>query len=470
MKRIAIIGGGISGLSAAFALDKVRRRGSELEYVIFECSARFGGVIRTERVGGCLLEAGPDSFLTEKPWAADLCRELGLGDQLIASNDAERKTCMLVKRRLVPIPDGLILMVPTRLVPTFFSPLFSWRTKLRILHEWFLRPQRNPSDVSAATFVERHYGRDMVERIADPLLSAVYGGSADELSAQSVLPRFVALEASHGSLGKAMIAMRPRPHTPQAALFTSLKAGMQQIVDALVAKIPAVACRLNTKVEAVKPESGRWLVVSDGRTEEFDAAIIATPAYAAATCLENGHRDLANDLSAIHYSSSVTVSLAFDQKVRDALPGGFGFLVPRTEKHRMLAATFVHNKFRDRAPEDRALIRCFLGGTHDGATLQCSDEEIQSIVRAELRNILGIDAVPSFVCIHKWGASMAQYNVGHGARIARVNGIISRTPGLALAGNAYRGIGVPDCVRSGSEAARKVLTDLAVAPLTQSAS
>jgi oxygen-dependent protoporphyrinogen oxidase len=469
MKRIAIIGGGISGLSAAFVLEKVRRCGAEIEYVIFESSARFGGVIRTEGVGGCLLEAGPDSILTEKPWAADLCRELGLGDQLIGSNDAARKTCILVKRRLVPIPDGLLLMVPTRLVPTFFSPLFSWRTKLRIVGEWFSRPQGNDSDVSAAAFVERHYGRDMVERMADPLLSAVYGGSADELSAESVLPRLVRMEASHGSLGKAMIAMRP-PHTPRAALFTSLKAGMQQMVDALVARIPAVARRLNAMVQVVTPESSRWLVVSEGRTEEFDAAIIATPAYAAATCLQNGHRELANDLSAIRYSSSVTVSLAFDQKVRDALPGGFGFLVPRSEKHRILAATFVHNKFPHRAPEDRALIRCFLGGTHDPAPLQWSDEEIQSVVGAELRSILGIDAVPSLVRIHKSEASMAQYNVGHGSRIARINEILSRTPRLALAGNAYHGIGVPDCVRSGSEAAKKVLTDLAIAPLAHSAS
>jgi|SRR5579864_706217 len=468
MKRIAIIGGGISGLSAAFALEKERVRGTEIEYVIFESGTRFGGVIQTERLDGCLLEAGPDSFLTEKPWAADLCRELGLGDQLIGSNDAQRKTGMLVNGRLVPIPDGLMFMVPTRLAPTFFSPLFSWHTKLRIVREWFFRPQPNDADSSAAAFVERHYGREMVERIADPLLSGVYGGSADELSVQSVLPRFIAMEASYGSLGKAMVAARKHHLSRGAALFTSLKNGMQQMVDAQVARIPAIAHRLNAKVDAVKPESGKWLVISNGRTEEFDAAILSAPAFAAAACLQTANKELARELGAISYSSSVTVSLGFDQKVRAALPAGFGFLLPRTEKRRTLAVTFVHNKFRHRAPEDRALIRCFLGGTRDAAILANSDDEIQSIVRGELQSILGIEAEPLFIRIHRWSDSMAQYSVGHSSRIARAKEILSQTPGLALAGNAYGGIGVPDCVRSGSEAASKVLKELAVAPRAQS--
>ena len=468
MKRIAIIGGGISGLSAAFALEEERVRGAEIEYVIFESGTRFGGVIHTERVDGCLLEAGPDSFLTEKPWAADLCRELGLGDQLIGSNDAQRKTCMLVEGRLVPIPDGVMFMVPTQLAPAFFSPLFSWHTKLRIVREWFFRPQQNDADTSAAAFVEHHYGREMVERVADPLLSGVYGGSADELSVQSVLPRFVAMEASYGSLGKAMVAARKHHVSRRAALFTSLKNGMQQMVDALVARIPATARRLNAKVDSVKPESRRWLVVSNSRTEEFDAAIVSTPAFAAAACLQTTNKELASELGAISYSSSVTVSLGFDQKVRAALPAGFGFLVPRTENRRILAVTFVHNKFPHRAPEDRALIRCFLGGTRDPAILENANDEIQSIVRGELRSILAIEAEPLFSRIHKWNSAMAQYNVGHSARVARAKEILSRTPGLALAGNAYGGIGVPDCIRSGSEAASKILKDLAGTSLAQS--
>src|SRR5260370_25662187 len=235
MKRIVIIGGGIAGLSAAFALEQQRSRGARLEYALFESSQRSGGVIHTEQIDGCVVEAGPDSFLTEKPWAADLCHELGLADQLIGSRDAERRTYILVKGRLVPLPDGLMFMVPTKLLPVFASPLFSWRTTLRIVREWICRPGRTSSESTVAEFVERHYGREMVDRVADPLLTGVYGGSADELGVESVLPRVFEMEAKHGSLGRAMGAMRRGPADQMSTrpLFTSLQNGMQQMVDAL---------------------------------------------------------------------------------------------------------------------------------------------------------------------------------------------------------------------------------------------
>jgi oxygen-dependent protoporphyrinogen oxidase len=472
MKRIAIIGGGVSGLSAAFTLEREKKRGAPLEYVVFESSPRFGGVIHTENIDGCVVEAGPDSFLTEKPWAADLCRELGLGDQLIGSNDAERKTYILVKGRLVPLPDGLMFMVPTRLAAAFFSPLFSWGTKARIIREWFYRPIGGTSESTAAEFVERHYGREMVERVADPLLAGVYGGSADELSVKSVLPRFLEMEAKHGSLGRAMVAAKGKlaglrsggqPRAAVPTLFTSLRDGMQAMVEALLARIPEDVRRLNARAEAVIPESGKWLVVSAGRcTEEFDAVILATPAYAAAELLASASTELAAGLNAIPYSSSVTAILSCDQKVRAALPPGFGFLVPRVENRRILAATFVHNKFPHRAPADRALIRCFLGGTRDEEILQCSEEEIMAIVRRELHEILGISGEPLLVRIYKWKQAMAQYGLGHSARIERVKGLLNEMPGLALAGNAYGGVGVPDCVRSGAEAAASVLSYLAI--------
>ena len=472
MKRIAIVGGGISGLAAAFTLEKQKKLGAAVEYVLFESSPRFGGVIRTESVESCVVEAGPDSFLTEKPWAADLCRDLGLGDQLIRSNDADRKTYVLVKNLLVPLPDGLQFMVPTRLASAFFSPLFSWQTKARIVREWFYRPGSPSGESTVAEFVQRHYGPEMVERVADPLLAGVYGGSADELSVQSVLPRFLEMEAKHGSLGRAMVAARKQrgagPQLPAAgqpgttatqspSLFTSLEGGMQTMVDALVARIPAAERRLNAGVEAVKQESGKWLVVSRGRTEEFDAVILATPAYVAAELLANTGAKLSGELNAIRYSSSVTVILSYDQSVRAALPAGFGFLVPRLEKWRLLAATFVHNKFPGRAPEDRALIRCFLGGTRDEEILKRTDDEILTIVKQELREILGISAEPLLVRVFKWKQAMAQYGIGHGARVERIRGLVASTPGLELTGNAYSGIGVPDCVREGSEAAARIL-------------
>jgi len=472
MKRIAIVGGGISGLAAAFELEKERNRGAPLEYVLFESSARFGGVIHTESIDGCVVDAGPDSFLTEKPWAADLCRELGLGDQLIGSTDAERKTYILLKGRLVSLPDGLQFMVPTRLAAAFFSPLFSWRTKARIVREWFYRAGSAASESTVAEFVERHYGREMVERVADPLLAGVYGGSADELSVKSVLPRFLEMEVKHGSLGRAMVAASRNRRNPTAGadlrsagqpraavptLFTSLRNGMQQMVDALTGRIPERARRLNACIEAVRAESGKWLGVGAGRTEEFDAVILATPAHAAAELLGSASAELAAELNAIRYSSSVTAVLSYDQSVRAGLPAGFGFLIPRAENRRVLAATFVHNKFPHRAPCDRALMRCFLGGTRDEEILQRSDDEIAALVRQELQQILGITAEPLLVRIFKWKQAMAQYEIGHSARIERIKRLVERMPGMGLAGNAYGGIGLPDCVRTGSEAAAIIL-------------
>jgi oxygen-dependent protoporphyrinogen oxidase len=482
MKRVAIIGGGISGLSAAFALEREESRGAQLEYVLFESSARFGGVIQTECVDGCVIEAGPDSFLTEKPWAAKLCREIGLGDQLIGSNDAERKTYILLKGQLVPLPDGLQFMVPTQLASAFFSPLFSLGTKARIIREWFYRAGGSVSESTVAEFVERHYGREMVERVADPLLAGVYGGSADELSVKSVLPRFLEMEAKHGSLGRAIVAARKQrgaagaelgsagqPRAAVPTLFTSLTSGMQQMVDALVARIPEAGRRLNVRVEAVRAESGKWLVVSAGRTEEFDAVILATPAYAAAELLASASAELAGEVNAIRYSSSVTVILSYDKSVRAALPAGFGFLVPRAENQRVLATTFVHTKFPDRAPDDRALVRCFLGGTRDEEILQASNDGILALVRRELQEILGIAAEPLLVRVFRWKQAMAQYGIGHSARVERIRKLLAGMPGLALAGNAYGGIGVPDCVRSGLEAASKILEEMAIAsPVNQS--
>jgi protoporphyrinogen/coproporphyrinogen III oxidase len=476
MKRIAIIGGGVSGLSAAYALEKQKKKGVELNYVLYEAGARFGGVICTERVGDFVVEAGPDSFLTEKPWATDLCRELGLGDQLIGSNDADRRTYVLLNGRLVPLPDGLMFMVPTDIPATFLSPLFSWRTKLRLLREWFYRPTPDLPESTAAEFVQRHYGREMVERIADPLLAGVYGGGADELSATSVLARFTEIEAKQGSLGRAMLAARklqglskeqgsagqPRAAVPTRSIFTSLKNGMQAMSDALAAHIPESERRLGTQVGAVNPEFGKWLVTSSGRTEEFEGVIIAAPAFVAAKLLQHPIPQISAELEQIRYSSSVTVALAYDDMIRASLPAGFGLLVPRTAGKRILACTFVHNKFPHRAPKDRALIRCFLGGSRDEEILQLSDTEITSIVRHELEEILGIIAEPDFVKIFKWPRAMAQYTVGHKTRVERIRQIVSSAPGLALAGNAYGGIGVPDCVRSGSEAATKLLADLAI--------
>jgi protoporphyrinogen/coproporphyrinogen III oxidase len=462
MKRIGIIGGGISGLAAAYTLEQKRRAGAELEYAVFEGSPRFGGVLVTDRVDGCLIEAGPDSFLTEKPWASDLCRQLGLGDQLIGSNDTDRKTYILTHGHLVEMPDGLMFMVPTKIVPSVLSPLFSTETKIHMAREWFHTPHKANGDESVAAFVERHYGPEMVDRLADPLLSGVYGGEASQLSVRAVLPRFAEMEAKYGSLGRAMLAARKQmaqaAKGPARPLFSSLKNGMQQMIDALLAQLPPDSLRANVAVQAVQPQDDGWTVSAGLDSDQFDAVILAVPSGQAARILQLTSQPLAAELAAITYSSSVTLTLGYDKKVRDALPPGFGFLVPRSEGTRMLAATFVHNKFPHRAPPDRAIIRCFMGGSRDEAVLDLSGEEIVSIARTELRKILGLAAEPLFARVYKWRGAMAQYAVGHLERLQRIEALRQKLPGLALAGNGYSGIGVPDCVRSGTEAANQLLT------------
>ena len=473
MKRIAIVGGGISGLAAAFALEEQRRNGAVLEYALYESSPHLGGVLRTEHIDGCVIEAGADSFLTEKPWAADLCRAVGLGDQLIGSKDAERKTYILLGGRLLALPDGLMFMVPTKILPTMLSPLFSWKTQLHMVRELFYRPRAAQEDESVASLIERHYGAEMVDRLADPLLSGIYGGEAAALSVRAVLPGFAEMERTHGSLGRAMLAaqkMSSAPGRPGSPLFTSLKNGMQQLVEAVVSRLSPSALLTNTPVRAVRSEGGSWAVSARARSERFDAVILAVPTYAAAEMLRSASpgissefatgpaAQLATELTLVQYTSSITVGLGYDREALQALPSGFGFLVPRSEGKHMLAATFVHQKFPHRAAPDRALLRCFIGGIRAEAAWPLSDDQIVGVVCSELQQILGLRSEPLFARVYRWKAAMAQYGVGHLERMEHIARLRHQLPGLAFAGNGYRGIGVPDCIRSGREAAAHVVT------------
>src|SRR6516225_7813635 len=263
MKRVAIVGGGISGLSAAFHLQKARAAGAEFSYTLFESSKRLGGSMHSIRVADCLVEAGPDSFLTEKPWALMLCKELGIDDQLIGSNDAQRKTYIVVNHRLIAMPDGLMFMVPTKLVPTALTSLFSWGTKLHMVRELMHPPRPMQNDETVGELVERHFGAEVVDRLADPLLSGVYGGDANKLSARAVLPRFVEMEEKYGSLSKAMLAVHNKMagvarNQPARPLFSSLRDGMQQMVDAITVRLDASAIRLRTRVRGIYPKNGGW--------------------------------------------------------------------------------------------------------------------------------------------------------------------------------------------------------------------
>jgi oxygen-dependent protoporphyrinogen oxidase len=304
----------------------------------------------------------------------------------------------------------------------------------------------------------------MVDLLADPLLSGMYGGEASQLSVRAVLARFADMEAAHGSLGRGMLAARKKTESaakgPPRPLFTSLKDGMQQMVDALVARLDPAALHTSSAVQSVFPQHEGWTVSAGYESDQFDAVIVAAPARVASALLAAADASLARELAEINYTSSVTVTLGYDERVRRSLPPGFGFLVPRSAGHRMLAATFVHNKFPHRAPANRALVRCFLGGARDEEILSSTEEQILAIVRDELRQIIAVNAEPLFARVFKWKAAMAQYSVGHLERVARIQALCESHPGLALAGNGFSGIGVPDCVHSGTDAATKVLSQM----------
>lgn len=487
--RTAIIGGGIAGLAAAFELERTRAAGVEIEYTLFEARERLGGVLASEVVNGAVIELGPDSFLTEKPAAAELCRELGLAEQLTPSNDAERKTFVVVRNRLVPLPDGLMFLIPTKLIPTATTRLFSLGTKIRMGLELLHPPRPGQSDESVAALVERHFGLEAVDRLADPLLSGIYGGDATQLSARTVLPKLVEMEALYGSLTRGMLAahrqMRARvaaaqkqgATSPQAppgvtrdarrsprGTFTTLRGGMQQLVEAVEAQLEPSWLRRSTPVEAIEKTESEWVVTAGGARRTYDAVILASPAWAAGALLRGVDQSLSEELSGIPYSSSITVNLIYDETELGELPEGFGFLVPASEGRAMLACTFVHRKFLGRTPTGKVVLRAFLGGMKNESLMAETDEALVAAVRRELTQILGErifprDARPEHTQVARWKRAMAQYAVGHQERMQRIKARVAELPGLRLAGNAYDGIGISDCIRLGRQAARELAAE-----------
>jgi len=461
--RTAVIGGGIAGLAAAYELECARAADPLVRYTLFEARERLGGALASEVVQGTLLERGPDSFLTEKPAAATLCRELGLGADLIPSNDAQRKTYILVGNELIPLPDGLMFLVPTKLVPTALSPLFSFPTKARMALELLIPPRRKrTADESVASLVIRHFGPEAVDRLADPLLSRIYGGDASQLSAKTVLPRLVEMEREYGSLTRGMLAANGQSPPAERPIFTTLKGGMQQMVEAIRARLDWAAVRLSTPVNALERVANGWMVHSLGTAEFYDSVIVACPAWAAGVLLAPVDAVLSEQLGGIPYSSSITVNLLYDEDALGNLPEGFGFLVPATERRSLLACTFSHRKFLGKTAPGKAVIRAFLGGMRNEALLAENDNALVAIVRHELIDILGemvvgIGLDPEYTQVTRWRRAMAQYAVGHQERMDRINERVGALPGLRLAGNAYEGIGVPDCIRLGRKAAADLI-------------
>jgi len=451
MQRVLIAGGGISGLSAAYYLAK---RG--IASILVERQERLGGVIQTETLDGCVLASGPDSFISIKPWALELIHELGLSGEVIGSNDHLRVTYLLRHGRLTPLPDGLMLMVPTKLRPMITTRLLSWPTKLRMGWEMLRRPPRSPqADRSVADFIRDHYGQETVDYLAEPLLAGVYGGDPEALSVSSVLPRFVELEARYGSLSRGVLAEMRRAHgaTGKASLFRTLKRGLGSLVEAAAAAAVPAMTRVRGVVETIERAGGGCRVRVNGEWMEAEHVVLAVPAYQAAEILEGLDPELASELAAIPYSSSTTVSLGYRREGFPHPLNGFGFLVPKRERGRMMACTWVGTKFSHRVPDCYVLLRCFLGGE---ASIHDSDRVIVDAVRQELGGIMGIRAQPIFVRIARWPRSMAQYVVGHQQRLERIQQRLARLAGIHLAGNGYHGIGVPDCIRMGRDAAARI--------------
>lgn len=459
MSSVVIIGGGISGLSAAYYLAK---RG--IASTIFESRPRLGGVIRTEQVEGCTLEAGPDSFISAKPAALELIRELGMEDQVIGSNDFSRKTYVWKQGRLVPLPEGLMMMVPTRILPLLATPLLSWGTKARMGLELLHPPRRHTEDQSVSAFITEHYGSEAVDYLAEPLLSGIYGGNPNELSVTSVLPRFVTLAQRYGSLTRGVLIERAKAeraragnnHAPTAPLFRTLKGGLEQLVDALAASISDSVQVCHRRVEALERTGQGFRLRAGGDWIAAEHVVVACEAHSAAALMEALDERLAALLAAVPYSSSMTVALGFDANDLAQRPSGHGFLVPKKERRRLMACTWVGEKFPFRVPEGTVVARCFLGGTDDAGVLEASDESVAEIVTRELREIAGIQAAPRFLRINRWPRSMAQYTVGHPQRLAEIEARVKTIAGLALAGNAYDGIGIPDCIRLGKRAAEGI--------------
>jgi protoporphyrinogen/coproporphyrinogen III oxidase len=457
MPEVVIIGGGISGLSAAYYLAKGR-----VGSTVIESRPRLGGVIQTERVEGCTIEAGPDSFLAAKPAGLDLIRELGLADQVIGSNDHLRKTFVRKGGRLVPLPDGLMMMVPTKILPLLGTRLIGWRTKLRMGMELFRAPKPRAGDESVADFIEEHYGAEAVDYLAEPLLSGIYGGNPSVLSVVSVLPRFVELASRYGSLTRGVLAERAkaaktRPHAKPAPLFRTLKGGLGQLVDAVTAAVAGKMETLPGRAETVERAGAGFRVRVNGDWVDAGRLVVACEAHSGAGLLRSTDPRLAELLGEVPYSSSMTVALGFDAGDFERPPEGFGFLVPRKERRRLIACTWVGTKFPYRVPDGKVVARCFLGGMEDAAVLSEPDEVVIASVMEELQEIAGFRAAPRFWHIARWPRSMAQYSVGHPQRLKEIEARTAAIPGLFLAGNAYQGIGVPDCIRMGRAAALQIL-------------
>ena len=458
MKRVAIVGGGVAGLAAAYQLARLARDGAAVQVVLFESSTRLGGIVETVREGGFVIECGPDAWVTEKPWARELAEELGLGDEVMASNDAGRKTYILIDKKLQAMPDGMRMMVAADLDALDASELFSAEAKQAYREEAGraeeLRTNAPEGDESVAEFVRRHFGEEVVEKIGTPLLSGVFGGDASKLSVRAVMAPFVAMEREHGSL---VAALQSRIGAAKStSVFTTLRSGMGTLMDRMIAAIPEDWVRLAAEVRFVSYGDEGWLVGTARAVERFDAVMMAVPADVARSLLEPIDGQAAH-LMEMEASSAVVVGFGFADAGRFAVPPGFGFLVPPGSDNLLLACTFVDQKFDYRVPQGGRLVRAFFGGKAAERMMRCGNDETAAVARLELAQILGPLPEPQMTVVRRWPRSLPQYGVGHLERMKELDERVHALDGLWLLGNGYRGVGVPDLIRDSRIAARRVV-------------
>jgi protoporphyrinogen/coproporphyrinogen III oxidase len=459
VKRIAIVGGGIAGLTAAYELSRQIREGVEAKVTLFESSHRLGGIVETVREGGFILECGPDAWVTEKPWARALAEELGLEGEIMPSNDATRKTYVLLDGRLQPMPDGMRMMVPTDLVALDGCEIFSQKAKeafhAEIVRAEELKISASDEDESVADFIDRHFGREVLEKIGAPLLSGVFGGDVTKLSVRAVMAPFVAMEREHGSLILALQA-RAGASDGRPAIFTTLRSGLGTLVDRMIAAIPSDWIRLGDEVSYLSNGPEGWLVGTAREVERFDEVILAASVDAARTLLEPVDGRV-GELMEMDASSAVVVGFGFADAAHFNIPPGFGFLVPPGSGSLLLAATFMDQKFTDRVPENGRLLRAFFGGAAAERLMRCGNDETASVARLELARILGPLPEPQITVVRRWPRSLPQYSVGHLERMAELRERVAALGGLVLLGNGYNGVGLPDLIRDARAAAIKVV-------------
>jgi protoporphyrinogen/coproporphyrinogen III oxidase len=464
--RVVVVGGGITGLSAAYYLQQEEIcRNRAVSITLIETSQRLGGKLITDQVGEFTVEGGPDSFLRQKPWAAELANSLGLQADLIGTNDYQHKTYVLNHGRLTPLPDGVMLIIPTRLMPFMLSPLISWPGKLRMGMDWFIPRKQDTGDETVAAFVQRRLGSEALEKIAEPLLSGIHVSLPEKQSLLATFPRFRTTEQKHGSLIRGMLAekkaaaqKRSADEKPASA-FLSFKQGVGHLPQALEAALTGCSIRKGVRVVAIqrRPDGGYKVGLSSGEEVSADAVILTTPAFAAGELLEPLSPVTASLLNSIEYVSTATISLAFRQQDIRKPFRGFGFVIPRMEQRRISACTWSSFKFEHRAPEGSLLLRCFVGGPGKEAMVDLEDAELIKIAREELASILEVQAEPIFTRVYRWRKANPQYNLGHIDLIQKIFAACrEQIPGILLCGSAYEGVGIPDCVHQGKKAAEAV--------------